>query len=49
MPTYQVSPSGAAPIPVVADNWLVALGLVLFFITFGVLAIARALLGGQKY
>ncbi|MGC6330847.1 phosphate ABC transporter permease subunit PstC [Rhizorhabdus sp. FW153] len=28
---------------------LVALGLVLFFITFGVLAIARALLGGQKY
>jgi phosphate transport system permease protein len=28
---------------------LVALGLVLFLITFGVLAIARALLGGQKY
>jgi len=28
---------------------LVALGLVLFLITFGVLAIARALLGSQKY
>ena len=28
---------------------LVALGLVLFLITFGVLAIARALLGGKKY
>lgn len=28
---------------------LVALGLVLFLITFGVLAIARALLGGQKH
>ncbi|KRB82831.1 phosphate ABC transporter permease [Sphingomonas sp. Root710] len=28
---------------------LVALGLVLFVITFGVLAIARLLLGGQKY
>lgn len=28
---------------------LVALGLVLFLITFGVLAIARALLGGQRY
>jgi len=28
---------------------LVALGLVLFLITFGVLAIARVLLGGQKY
>jgi len=28
---------------------LVALGLVLFFITFGVLAMARALLGGQKH
>lgn len=29
MPSFQVSPSGSGPIEVEADNWLVALGLVL--------------------
>lgn len=29
MPTFEVNPSGAEPISVSADNWLVALGLVL--------------------